>query len=187
MIYLGNYHCDIFGNPPEKDIQTFYEKQKKRYSRLMAFKIADILISNPSIKVRREGNIPAIEREKIGDLKLMDHQNQNLGDLDVCVYDSRTNTILIVECKYFKPSEHVGGWVKRDHEMLNSRDIVKIERRLRWVQENKTSVAEWLGVNTPPDNLDVRCIILTARPLMIEELPSNIDLLCYGELKEQYA
>jgi len=180
MLFLGNYHVDFFETIASRDIESFYNKQRKQYSRLMSFKIVDILVSKKRFIVRREGNVPVIDREKIGKLHIRDSNNQKLGDLDVCVFDNENNEVLIIECKYLKPHNDIIKGLNLESR-LTPYDLEKIAQRVKWVELHLREVLEWIGViDKNSSQVYVRCIVLTARPIHIINVPDKVKIIPYA-------
>jgi hypothetical protein len=146
----------------------------------MSYKIADILLTKRRFVIRREGNVPAIDREKVGKLHIRDDNKQKLGDLDVCAYDTRLNEILIFECKYLKPYKDM-LYNLNLRPKLTSQDMNKAARRVKWVEVHRYEVLNWIGVaNIDINKVSVRCIILTARPLYVEDVPNKVKIVPFG-------
>ncbi|WEK39817.1 MAG: hypothetical protein P0Y50_14975 [Candidatus Brevundimonas colombiensis] len=111
---------------------------------------------------------------------------RKLGDLDVLAVSADGATWIVIECKWFggaRSSREVASWLQDYH----GHDGDKLDRHLKrvaWIRENATAVANRLKLATPIRILG-RVVTTTPAPLSyLRELPQDAAVLTRRTLKE---
>ncbi|WP_442603983.1 hypothetical protein [Paenibacillus sp. KN14-4R] len=156
-----HYIHDIFG---ERATAPFKKAQEK-IATLMAYKISNHFdkINDYYVPKIHNGipniNIKIIQGNGVRK-KMVDHNNQDLGDVDALVVDMKNMKVLIIEIKYYKPSTGLIEILRKDKKIFD--DLTKIKKRAQWIKDNIDALTTAWGL--PHNEYLIETIIVTARP-----------------------
>ncbi len=152
---------EIFGKKASKK----FKQAQSKISTLMGIKIATHFANKPGFFVpMQQKNVPHINLKIIKGngvrKRIVDVNNQDLGDIDAVTVDENNKTILLIEIKYYKPTTNLREIHLKDKKIYE--DIDKILARAKWFEENLSDViTAW---DLKHDNYKIETLLVTGRP-----------------------
>ncbi|RUT43273.1 hypothetical protein EJP82_20890 [Paenibacillus anaericanus] len=179
---------DIFGKSSTK----VFKKAQRDISYLMGMKIADYFSERKGFYVpMQQKGVPNINIKTIvGNgikKRIVNRENQDLGDIDAVVVDIVHKEILLFEIKYYKPATNNLDMLKKDKKIFE--DINKILERAKWVEENISDIIEAWNLDT--SSYTLKTLLITGRPNyygeQVQREMNNIEYYTFDSIFRKYS